>query len=112
MPPSRHGRERGCLIGRARAFGGAVFLSLPALARCPPARAGAPRVARIVRPRRHGAERGFLLGLARAVGGAVFLSLPLLMTMAMWELGFYMGRARLALFIAAFLPILMGLSHF
>ena len=63
-------------------------------------------------PTQQGRERGFLIGLARAFGGAIFLSLPLLMTMEMWELGFYMDRLRLALFIAVFIPILMGLSHF
>ena len=56
-------------------------------------------------------EQRFLVGLARAFGGAIFFSMPLLMTMEMWELGFYMDRLRLGLFIAVFLPILMGLSH-
>ena len=59
-----------------------------------------------------GRERRFLIGLARAFGGAIFFALPLLMTMEMWQLGFYMSRLRLGLFIALFLPILMGLSHF
>ena len=57
-------------------------------------------------------EQRFLIGLARAFGGAIFFSMPLLMTMEMWELGFYMDRLRLGLFIAVFLPILMGLSHY
>ena len=30
----------------------------------------------------------------------------------MWQLGFYMDRARLALFVAVFAPVLMGLCHF
>jgi putative integral membrane protein (TIGR02587 family) len=59
-----------------------------------------------------GKEQRFLIGLARAFGGAIFFSMPLLMTMEMWELGFYMDRLRLGLFIAVFLPILMGLSHY
>lgn len=63
-------------------------------------------------PTESGKERRFLIGLARAFGGAIFFSLPLLMTMEMWELGFYMNRARLGLFIAVFIPILMGLSHY
>ena len=63
-------------------------------------------------PSEPGKERRFLIGLARAFGGAIFFSLPLLMTMEMWELGFYMDRLRLGLFIAVFIPILMGLSHF
>lgn len=56
--------------------------------------------------------RRFLIGVARAFGGAIFFALPLLMTMEMWWLGFYMDRLRLALFIAVFLPILMGLCHY
>ncbi|MDQ2670629.1 MAG: TIGR02587 family membrane protein [Gemmatimonadota bacterium] len=59
-----------------------------------------------------GREHRFLIGLARAFGGAIFFSLPLLMTMEMWSLGFSMDRLRLALFIAIFVPILMGLSHY
>ena len=54
----------------------------------------------------------FLVGLGRAFGGAIFFSLPLLMTMEMWWLGFYMDRLRLALFVVAFIPVLVGLSHF
>ena len=61
---------------------------------------------------RRGRERRFLIGLARAFGGAIFFSLPLLMTMEMWHLGFYMGRLRLGLFIAVFIPVLIGLSHY
>jgi hypothetical protein len=59
-----------------------------------------------------GTTRSFLIGLGRAFGGAIFFSMPLLMTMEMWWLGFYMGRLRLALFMVAFLPVLVGLSHF
>ena len=65
-----------------------------------------------MKPPGSGRERRFLIGLARAFGGAIFFSMPLLMTMEMWELGFYMDRLRLGLFIAVFLPILMGLSHY
>jgi putative integral membrane protein (TIGR02587 family) len=57
-------------------------------------------------------DRVFAIGLARAFGGAVFFSLPLLMTMEMWWLGFYMDRFRLALFMALFLPLLIGLDYY
>jgi putative integral membrane protein (TIGR02587 family) len=53
-----------------------------------------------------------LIGVARAFGGAVFFALPLLMTMEMWWLGFYMDRLRLALFVLAMIPLLIGLDHF
>src|SRR5690606_12106015 len=51
-------------------------------------------------------------GVARAFGGAIFFSLPLLMTMEMWWLGFYMDRARLALFMVVIIPVLVGLDRF
>lgn len=56
--------------------------------------------------------REFGIGLARAFGGAIFFALPLFMTMEMWWLGFYMDRLRLALFVAVFIPVLVGLSHY
>jgi hypothetical protein len=40
------------------------------------------------------ADRRFLIGLSRAFGAAIFLSLPLLMTMEVWQLGFYLDRFR------------------
>ncbi len=54
----------------------------------------------------------YAIGLARAFGGALIFAFPLLMTMEMWELGFYMDRTRLALFLALGLPLLFGLSYF
>lgn len=54
----------------------------------------------------------FAKGVARAFGGAVLFAFPLLMTMEMWQLGFSMGRLRLALFIAVTLPLLVGLSYY
>ena len=54
----------------------------------------------------------FLIGLARAFGGAILFSFPILMTMEMWQLGFYIDRFRLALFIVAFIPLLFGLVLF
>ena len=56
--------------------------------------------------------REFAIGVARAFGGAMFFALPLFMTMEMWELGFYMDRLRLATFLAVFVPVLVGLSHY
>jgi putative integral membrane protein (TIGR02587 family) len=56
--------------------------------------------------------RRFGIGLARASGGAIIFSLPLLMTMEMWELGFYMDRVRLALLLALAVPLLTALSFF
>jgi len=57
-------------------------------------------------------EQHFARALARAAAGAVIFAFPLLMTMEMWELGFYMNRFRLALFLAVTLPVLFGLSYF
>ena len=54
----------------------------------------------------------FAKGVGRAFGGAVLFAFPLLMTFEMWQLGFSMDRARLAIFIAATLPLLCGLSYF
>jgi putative integral membrane protein (TIGR02587 family) len=54
----------------------------------------------------------FATGIARAFGGAILFAVPLFMTMEMWELGASMHRTRLALFIAATLPLLFGLSYF
>jgi putative integral membrane protein (TIGR02587 family) len=56
--------------------------------------------------------REFGIGLARAFGGAMFFALPLFMTMEMWQLGFYMDRLRLAIFLTVFIPVLIGLSHY
>jgi putative integral membrane protein (TIGR02587 family) len=55
-------------------------------------------------------SRQFAVGLARACGGAVIFGLPLLMTMEMWSLGFTMPAGKLALLVAAFLPVLVLLS--
>lgn len=55
--------------------------------------------------------RTSLLGIGRAAGGAIVFSLPMLMTMEMWELGFYMDRLRLAVLLVSSFPMLMFLSH-
>lgn len=57
-------------------------------------------------------EEHFARALGRAAAGAVIFGFPLLMTMEMWELGFYMNRFRLALFVLLTLPLLFGLSYF
>jgi putative integral membrane protein (TIGR02587 family) len=57
-------------------------------------------------------ERSFLRALARAFAGALIFGLPLLMTMEMWALGFYMEPLRLALFLLAMFPLLVGLAYY
>lgn len=56
--------------------------------------------------------RRTVVALARAFGGALIFSLPLLMTMEMWQLGFYTDRFRLALLLVIMIPLLVGLSHY
>ena len=50
--------------------------------------------------------------LGRAFAGALIFGFPLLMTMEMWQLGFYAEPCRLALFLALGLPMLFGLSYY
>jgi putative integral membrane protein (TIGR02587 family) len=57
-------------------------------------------------------NRRFWIGLARAFAGALLFSISLLMTMEMWSLGFYMDRARLALFTLVTVALLVGLAHY
>lgn len=57
-------------------------------------------------------NRRFAIALARAFGGAIIFSLPMLMTMEMWALGSSLDPLRLALFVVAMIPLLVGLSHF
>ncbi len=52
-----------------------------------------------------------LSGLGRGFGGALIFALPVLMTMEMWELGFYMERWRLALLMLLNIPLLTCLSY-
>lgn len=47
----------------------------------------------------------------RAAGGALLFSLPMLMTMELWELGFYLDRGRLITLMLAALPMLFFLSR-
>jgi putative integral membrane protein (TIGR02587 family) len=50
--------------------------------------------------------------LGRAFAGAIIFAFPVLLTMEMWWFGFYVDRARLALFLLLGLPLVFGLSHF
>lgn len=57
-------------------------------------------------------ERAYAKDLARAFGGALLFSLPLLMTMEMWWFGFILEPGRLAVFLLAALPLLLGLAFY
>lgn len=50
--------------------------------------------------------------LARGFAGAILFALPLLMTMEMWWIGFYASPGRLALFLVASVPLLVGLAYY
>ncbi|MFK0334401.1 TIGR02587 family membrane protein [Rhizobium sp. NPDC090275] len=52
----------------------------------------------------------FLAGIARGIAGALLFALPMLMTMEMWELGFYMDRMRLLILMVLNVPLLIVLS--
>ncbi|MFS2155019.1 MULTISPECIES: TIGR02587 family membrane protein [unclassified Rhizobium] len=52
----------------------------------------------------------FLAGIARGIAGALLFALPMLMTMEMWELGFYMDRTRLLILMVLNIPLLIVLS--
>ncbi|WP_312224189.1 TIGR02587 family membrane protein [Rhizobium rhizoryzae] len=52
----------------------------------------------------------FFAGIARGIAGALLFALPMLMTMEMWELGFYMDRSRLLLLLLVNIPLLIVLS--
>lgn len=57
-------------------------------------------------------NRDYALGLARAFAGSIIFGLPLLMTMEMWFLGVAAHPARLLVFLAVNLLMLVGLSRF
>jgi putative integral membrane protein (TIGR02587 family) len=63
-------------------------------------------------PNQRDANRALGIGLARAFGGAIIFALPVFMTMEMWELGFSVGRYRLALLLVLAIPILLFLAHY
>lgn len=52
----------------------------------------------------------FFAGIARGIAGALLFALPMLMTMEMWELGFYMDRSRLLILLLVNIPLLVILS--
>jgi putative integral membrane protein (TIGR02587 family) len=62
--------------------------------------------------RRHGDNAEYAIGLARAAGGAILFAFPLMMTMEMWQLGFYLDRLRLFVFLVLGLAMLVPLSRF
>lgn len=53
----------------------------------------------------------FAAGIGRGFAGALLFALPMFMTMEMWELGFYMDRARLLLLLLLNVPLLIVLSN-
>jgi putative integral membrane protein (TIGR02587 family) len=55
-------------------------------------------------------RRRFLLGLGRGAASAMLFSIPMLMTMELWELGFYIERSRLLLLMIANIPLLIVLA--
>ncbi|WGM31543.1 TIGR02587 family membrane protein [Brevundimonas sp. NIBR11] len=57
-------------------------------------------------------SESYASGLGRACGGALLFGFPLLMTMEMWQLGFYMPAWRLALFLCLGLPLIYGLTYY
>lgn len=59
-----------------------------------------------------GRETAYARDLARALGGALLFGLPLLMTMEMWWFGFLLEPWRLAVFLLAALPLLLGLAFY
>ena len=59
-----------------------------------------------------GADRGFFVALARAFAGAVLFGLPLFYTLEMWSIGSQVDPLRLALFVAASVPLLVGLAWY
>ena len=56
-------------------------------------------------------DRDLMVGLGRALAGALIFSLPLLMTMEMWQIGFYVSPWRLIVLLLVMIPLLTGLSY-
>jgi putative integral membrane protein (TIGR02587 family) len=55
--------------------------------------------------------RRFLLGLGRGAAGAMLFGIPMLMTMELWDLGFYIERGRLLLLMIVNIPLLVVLAN-
>lgn len=60
--------------------------------------------------KKHGDARTFSADLGRGLAGALIFAAPLHMTMEVWEHGVVLGGARMAVLVAATLPLLFGLS--
>lgn len=58
-----------------------------------------------------GESRDFLIGLGRGAAGAILFGIPMLMTMELWQLGFYIERWRLFLLLIVNIPLLILLAH-
>ncbi|MDP9840052.1 putative integral membrane protein (TIGR02587 family) [Neorhizobium huautlense] len=54
--------------------------------------------------------RAFVTGLGRGAAGALLFGVPMLMTMELWELGFYIERYRLLILLTANIPLLVSLA--
>ena len=59
-----------------------------------------------------GSNLDYATGLARAAAGALIFVFPLVMTMEMWSIGVHIASARLLLFLALGVVMLVGLAHF
>src|SRR5690606_8470229 len=57
-------------------------------------------------------NHGFVVGIGRAFAGAMLFALPILMTMEMWQLGFYMESPRLALLLLLTFALLVRMSRY
>jgi putative integral membrane protein (TIGR02587 family) len=53
----------------------------------------------------------FLLGIGRGAAGAMLFGIPMLMTMELWDLGFYIERGRLLLLMLVNIPLLVVLAN-
>ncbi|MBP2459524.1 MULTISPECIES: TIGR02587 family membrane protein [unclassified Rhizobium] len=58
-----------------------------------------------------GELRRFLVGLGRGAAGAMLFGIPMLMTMELWELGFYIEQSRLLILLLFNIPLLIVLAH-
>lgn len=75
-------------------------------------RGGMERVSKSMQPEKSRAQerRTFVVGIGRGAAGALLFGIPMLMTMELWELGFYMERYRLFLLLIINIPLLIFLA--
>ena len=59
-----------------------------------------------------GRDARALAAIGRAYAGALVFGLPMLMTMQMWQLGFYENRLKLFLLTLLTVPLLVGVSRY